>query len=82
MIRAAYRELDLQVESVSPRPAKSELVKRTALAQVEEFMLAGLSAQLPTVSPQLLKKVLAELKKAGKVRLVGRGRSARWSVVV
>ncbi|MCX6638546.1 MAG: hypothetical protein NT090_26120 [Acidobacteria bacterium] len=82
VIRAAYREFELQVESVSPRPAKSELVKRTALARVEEFTLAGLSAQLPALSPPLLKKVLAELKKAGKVRLVGRGRGARWSVVV
>jgi hypothetical protein len=41
-------------------------------AQVEQFTLADLSAQLPVASPQLIKKVLAELKKAG-----GSGSSAR-----
>ena len=67
----------MQVESASARPAKGDLVRRTVLAQVEEFTLADLSAQLPTASRQLIKKVLAGLKKGGKVRLAGRGRSAR-----
>jgi hypothetical protein len=47
---------------------------------VEEFTLADLSTQLPTASRQLIKKVLAELKKRNKVRLAGKGRSARWLV--
>ena len=38
-------------------------------------------SELPAVSPQLIKKVLAELKTQGKVRLSGRGRGARWEVV-
>ena len=80
LIRAAYREFELQVESAPAHPAKSDLVRRTVLAQVEEFTLADLSAQLPSASPQLIKKVLAELKKAGKVRLAGKGRGARWLV--
>ena len=42
--------------------------------------LADLSAQLPTASRQLIKKVLADLKEGGKVRLSGRGRGARWLV--
>jgi hypothetical protein len=29
-------------------------------------------------SPQLIRKVLAEMKRQGMVRLMGRGRSARW----
>ncbi|MGO9256785.1 MAG: hypothetical protein ACLQU1_10850 [Bryobacteraceae bacterium] len=48
------------------------------LAQAEEFTLGDLSAQLPAASRQLIKKVLAGLKKGGKVRLAGRGRGARW----
>ncbi len=78
LIRAAYKELERQVESASGRPAKSDLVRRTVLAQVEQFTLADLAAQLPSTSSQLIKKVLAELKKTGKVRLVGKGRGARW----
>jgi len=80
VIRSAYREFEQRVESASSRPGKSDLVERTVLAQVEQFSLADLSAQLPTVSTQLIKKVLAEMKKAGKVQLVGRGRGARWLV--
>jgi Fic family protein len=80
LIRAAYKDLEMQVEHSAARPAKGDLVERTVLAQVEEFTLADLSAQLPTASRPLIKKVLAGLKKAGKVRLAGRGRGARWIV--
>lgn len=80
LVRAAYKEFELQVESASARPAKSDLVKRTVLGQVEEFTLGDLAAQLPSTSRQLIKKVLAGMKEAGEVRLVGRGRSARWMV--
>jgi hypothetical protein len=51
------------------------------LAQVEKFTLAGMAAQLPVASSQLIKKVLAEMKKDGKVRLAGRGRGARWEII-
>lgn len=81
-IRAAYQELATQVESASVSPVKSDLVKRAVLAQVEEFTLAGLAAELPTASRQLIKKVLAGLKKDGKIRLEGRGRGARWLIDV
>jgi hypothetical protein len=50
-------------------------------AQVERFTLADTAAQLPAASSQLIKKVLAEMKKTGQVRLEGRGRGARWEVV-
>jgi hypothetical protein len=66
---------------VGARPAKSELVRTTVLSQLEPFTLSDLAAQFPAASSQLIKKVLAELKKAGVVRLVGRGRGARWEVV-
>lgn len=81
VLRSAYREFERQVESVEARPAKSELVRRTALEQGDQFTLADLSAQLPAASPQLIKKVLAGLKREGKLRLIGRGRGARWQVV-
>lgn len=80
VIRSAYKELERQVESVPARPAKSGLIRQTVLAQVDQFTLADLSMQLPAASPQLIKKVLAELKKEGKVELIGKGRGARWLV--
>jgi Fic family protein len=80
LIRTAYKDFQLQVESASPHPAKSDLVRRTILEQVDQFTLADLAAQLPTASSQLIKKILSELKKTGKLRLIGRGRGARWMV--
>jgi len=80
-LRSAYKEFARQVESVQARPAKSDLIRQIVLAQVEKFTLADMTAQLPAASPQLIKKVLAEMKMGGQARLVGRGRGARWEVV-
>jgi len=81
ILHRAYREFEAQLESAQARPAKSELVRRTVLDQVGQFTLSDLKAQLPSVSPQLIKKILAEMKHAGQVRLSGRGRGARWEVL-
>jgi len=79
-LRRAYKEFEQQVESVEARPAKSDLVRRTVLSQVEPFTLADMAVQLPSASPQLIKKVLAAMKDAGQVKLAGRGRGARWEI--
>jgi Fic family protein len=79
-VRRAYREFAVQVESKSRRPAKGELVRNAVLSQVGPFTLGDLRGQVPGVSVQQLKKVLGEMKKAGEVRLAGRGRGAKWEV--
>gem|GEM_PF-2091975 len=81
VLRGGYKEFEQQVKSTEARPAKSDLVKQAVLSQVEQFTLGDLGAQLPAASSQLIKKVLAQLKMEGKIRLVGRGRGARWEVV-
>jgi Fic family protein len=81
MIRQAYKEFEQQVEMAESRPAKSEMVRQAILAQVEQFTLADLSSQLPSVSIQLVKKVLSQLKKQNKLRLTGRGRGALWEII-
>lgn len=81
VLRLAYKEFERHVESTEARPAKSDLVRQTVLAQVEQFTLGDLAAQLPSASTQLIKKILTELKKQGKIRLVGRGRGARWAII-
>jgi Fic family protein len=80
IVRRAYIDFENQVELVKARPAKSDLVRKAVLDQVEPFTLADMAAQLPSASPQLIKKVLAEMKAAGQLRLAGRGRGARWEV--
>jgi len=81
VLRRAYRDFERQLESAIARGAKGDMVRQTVLAQIEQFTLGDLAAQLPSVSPQLIKKILAELKKQGEIRLSGRGRSACWEVI-
>lgn len=80
ILRRAYQEFERQVELAEPRPGKGELVRQAVLAQVGPFTLAELRARVPAASQQLVKKVLAQMKKADQVRLAGRGRGARWEV--
>lgn len=80
VIRSAYRAFEEQVASAPARQGKSELVRRTALAKPDSFTLADLAAELPSASPQLIKKVLGNMKRAGQMKLVGRGRGAVWRV--
>ena len=78
IVRSAYREFETQVTAAPARPAKGDMIRRTLLEQTGSFTLAGISAQLPGVSPQLIKKVLGRMKAEGLVRLEGRGRGASW----
>ena len=80
IVRSAYQELETHMASVAARPAKSDMVRRAVLEQVGEFTLADLAAQLPSSSSQLIKKVLGELKRDGRIHLKGRGRGAKWTV--
>lgn len=78
VLRRAYQEFARQVESPGAAGGKSELIRRAVAAQTGPFTLAELIAECPGASPQLVKKVLADMKKAGKVRSTGRGRGAKW----
>jgi Fic family protein len=78
ILRRAYRALGEQVEAAGSGSGKSALVRRAVQAEVGPFALRELAAQLPAVSRPLLKKVLAQMKAAGEVRLLGRGRGATW----
>ncbi|MCC5829252.1 MAG: Fic family protein [Phycisphaeraceae bacterium] len=80
VLRRAYVEFSQQVEHSAGQPAKTELARRVILSQVGEFTLADLQGQLPGVSPQLLKKVMAAMKAAGQLSLTGRGRGAKWTL--
>lgn len=78
VLRRAYVEFARQVESPGAGGGKSALVRQAVAAQAGDFTLAELRAACQGSSPQLIKKVLAAMKKEGKVRLTGRGRGARW----
>lgn len=80
ILRRAYREFERRLESAEA-PAKTDIVRETVMNQTAPFTLADIAAQCPSVSPQMIKKVLAGLKQEGLITLTGRGRGARWSFV-
>ncbi|MEW6752727.1 MAG: Fic family protein [Candidatus Latescibacterota bacterium] len=81
VLREGYRGLERLVEPAEPRAPKTEAVRQAALRQAEPFALGDLAAQLPAVSPQLIKRTLGQLQDEGRVRLTGRGRGARWRAI-
>ena len=81
ILRQAYREFEEKIKSTEKHSAKSDYVRQLICSQVEQFKLAELSQQLPSVSSQLIKKILSELKAEGILTLRGRGRGARWEII-
>lgn len=78
VVKSAYREFSEAVESRKAGGGKTELA-REAITQTEgEFSLSDIRAKLPSVSEQLIKRVLQQMKADGRVTLTGRGRGARW----
>ncbi len=78
VLRAGYKEFADKAESRAGAPAKTEAIRHAVLEQAGPFQLADLSAELPGVSGQMIRKVLAEMRSEGTLRLSGRGRGAWW----
>lgn len=81
VVNRAYREFSEAVESREAGPGKTELVREAIMETEAEFSLAEIRAKLPSVSEQLIKRVLQQMKADGRLKLTGRGRSARWERV-
>lgn len=81
IIKRAYREFADAVESREAGPGKTQLVREVIIEMEGDFSLSEIRARLPSVSEQLIKKVLQQLKAEGRLRLTGHGRSARWKKV-
>jgi len=80
-IRQAYREFEERVQALSRAPgAKSELVRVVIDSMPREFTAAEVAAACPDVSPALVRKVLRELRDAGRLTS-GTGRGAKWQKV-
>lgn len=80
-LRIAYKEFAERFEDSTRRIGKGALVEDLVLSQEGEFTLADIKTQIPTVSEQMIKKVLSRLRESGLVRLKGRARGAKWERV-
>ncbi len=62
----------------APRGAKRALVETAIDSFAGPFSLAQLEHACPGVSRDMVRRVLFEMRKAGRVRCLGRGRAAAW----
>ncbi len=79
ILRTACREFEDRLGQLKiPRGAKTEIVQQ-AIAQIpDEFSLTDLERACPGVSRDMIRRVLRQLKKDGRVECLGRGPGALW----
>lgn len=82
MLVAAYKEFETRVGNIaSSRGAKREMVQRAVNHLPERFKIADLRQACPGVSYPTLQRALADMRKAGRVKCLGRGPDAEWQKV-
>ena len=79
VLRRAYHEFEQRAGAVKPpRGAKTALVETAIDAFPGEFTLADLERACPGVSRDMVRRVLRQLQKKGRVACLGRGPAAQW----
>ena len=79
IIKSAYREFEERVGQVAaPRGAKTELVQAAIDRTSGEFTLAAIERTCPGVSRDMIRRVLRDMQRAGRVECIGRGPGAKW----
>ncbi len=83
ILKTAYREFENRAEMLNvPRGAKTEMILQAVDSFYETFTLGDIQRKCPNVSTEMIRKVLKDLRKNGKVRSTGRGQNAGWQKVV
>ena len=79
ILKFAYSEFEERLgQTKSPRGAKTDLIESAVNAFSGEFTLGDLERACPGVSRDMVRRVLRDLQKAGKVECLGRGPGAAW----
>ncbi len=78
-VLAAYREFAERVGTITTsRGAKGEMVRNTIVRLGPVFRISQIEANCPNVSRPMIRKVLEQLKRQGKVECIRRGPDAEW----
>ncbi len=82
ILKEAYKQLDHKMESMpDSKGSKSDIVIAYINSQTSEFSVSDVKYHSPGVSIELIRKILKELQKEGKVTNTIRGRNAKWKKV-
>ena len=80
MLLGAYREFERRTgELTSAHGAKSEMVLASIQKMPAQFCYADLAKACPNTSRPTIKRILRQLRDAGKVICVRAGRNAMWT---
>ncbi len=80
ILKIAYQEFESRVGQMkSPRGAKTELVESAIASFEKEFAISDLEKACPGVSRDMIRIVMNRLRKQGRLKILGRGRDARWA---
>jgi len=83
MLTAAYKEFEERVGSItSARGAKRGMVRAAVERMTGLFTIEDLRRACPGVSYPTLQRALADMRRARKVRCLGRGPRAQWERIV
>jgi len=79
ILKTAYREFEERAERLTfSRGAKTQMVTDAIDSFYDSFTVSDLKRKCPYVSPDMIRKILKDLNKQGKVYCSGRGQHARW----
>lgn len=79
ILKSAYREFEERVGQIAePRGAKTELILSGINRFSTPFRIADIQRECPSVSLDMIRFVLKNLRTAGIVECLGRGQQARW----
>ena len=79
ILKESYKELDTRLEKLpESKGNKSDLIIDFINNSIGKFSAEEIKYQLPVVSIELIRKILKDLQKKGKIRNINRGRNAKW----
>ena len=78
-VLAAYRELETRIGHMTTGyGVKTDIVLTAIDKQLTSFSISDLETLCPSVDRDWIKTILERLKREGRLKLVGRGRGAKW----
>ncbi len=81
VVKNSYAELRDRVELSGGSDTKSMIIRESILTFNVPFSVSDIRNLHPSMNRELIKKVLFSLKKENQVKLSGKGRGAKWTVV-
>jgi len=81
VLTAAYKEFESRVGVFRSKQTKSERILNKIRESTQPFSVSDLQASCPDAGIDLIRKILKELQKSGKVKPLSRGRYAKWVLI-